>query len=400
MSVINQMLKELEQRNEQSTGNSRFDTSYGNNKPLSAIKIALIALLIIVVNVLGIYTWNLYSENKALKTSVNVTSNNSSNTNASNDQSTIETPVNTKQILENQPVEAISEFKKENTPTIHQITEQQQSIKVISPVTNKQLILVHENNIEQPKTITKVSSQQAQNLQTVEYSNTVVTPLDDMMEPEILEENLKAEVTQEPEIKSSLSISRSKLSPERVVQNKLKKAERAIIDNEIPIAERLFEDILLIQPENKGARKQLAALWFGRRLYRPALNLLSQGMNIYPDDIDFRLMKARILISQNNSKEAFNVLNDFSTVQNVEYQLLLANTAQSLGNVNSVILAYKQLTTIEDYKGKWWMGLAVALDRNSQFEEAKTAYRMALSKGSLSSNSAQFIRQRMTELGE
>lgn len=400
MSVINQMLKELEQRNEQSTGNSRVDTNYGNNKPLSSIKIALIVLLIIVVNVLGIYTWNLYSENKALKTSVNVTNNESSNTSSSNDQSTIETPVNTKQILENQPAEITAEFKKENTPTINRITEQQHAVNVASSVTNKQPILVTENNIEKSNTVTKVSTQQTQNLQTVNDDNTVVTPLDDIIEPEVLEESLKAEVTQEPETKSSLSISRSKLSPERVVQNKLQKAERAIIDNDVPKAEKLFEDILLIQPENKGARKQLAALWFGRRLYRPALNLLSQGMNIYPDDIDFRLMKARILISQNNSKEAFHVLNDFSTVQNVEYQLLLANTAQSLGNTNSVILAYKQLTTIEDYKGKWWMGLAVALDRNSQFEEAKTAYKMALSKGSLSSNSAQFIRQRMTELGE
>ena len=400
MSVINQMLKELEQRNEQSTGNHNADTRYGNKKTLSKLNIALIVLMIIVVNILGIYTWNLYSENKTLKTAVNVTSNHDANTPPSNDQSITKKLVSIEPKLESQPTEIKESLKKESIPTTTQDVKSPQVVNTLSTEPNKQPIVVKEEHVEQLNTVTQKSIQQARSQQIVEDDNTVVTPLNNIIESEDLNVSLRAEETQAPLKKSSLSISRSKLSPERAVQNKLKKAEQAIIDNQVPKAEQLFEDVLLIQPENKGARKQLAALWFGRRLYRPALNLLSQGIDIYPDDMDFRLMKARILMTQNNNREAFQVLNDFSDVQNVEYQLLLANTAESVGNVNSVILAYQQLTTIEDYKGKWWMGLAVALDRNSQFEEAKAAYEMALSKGSLSSNSAQFIRQRLTELGE
>jgi len=172
------------------------------------------------------------------------------------------------------------------------------------------------------------------------------------------------------------------------------------MDNDVLKAEQLFEDILLIQPEHKSARKQLSALWFGRKLFQPALNLLSKGVALFPRDVDFRLMKARILLNQNNTQAAFQALKEYETAPHAEYQVLLANTAQAVGDTKSTILAYQQLVKIEAHKGKWWLGLAVALDRNSEFEEARNAYQKALFTENLSDNTVQFVKQRMAELGE
>lgn len=374
MSVINQMLKELEERNDPavSTSSNRTAEKHTERTP----RLILIILLIVVINICGIYAWGLYSENKALKSAAHTSSQT-----LPNEKPEEITPINlAKEPTDEVMIQSLNKGEKELS---QQETNQSSVKKVVQQKTNE------------PEPLIKREVQE-----TFKEDNVVITPLHDKINNKDVKESSDVGLPVEPEKQSSLSISRSKLSPERVVQNKLQKAEQAIIDNDIPEAEKLFEDILLIQPSHKGARKQLSALWFGRKLFRPALNLLSQGIAIYSDDIDFRLMKARILINQNNNKEALYVLQGLAKAQNVEYQVLLANTAQTVGNSESAILAYRQLVKLEPHKSNWWMGLAVALDRSSQFKKAYTAYDMALSTGNLSSNSAQFTRQRMSELGE
>lgn len=382
MSVINQMLKELEERKGIENNNSHIGPTKSHTIPSSKLKIILIILLIIFVNVVGLYVWSLYSENKTLKDNVLPKS-----------------QVSTE--LHHSDTNNISQLKNIEKPKV-----EIETIKnTVNPeIQSSQFPEELENNVAVQEVVRyegpKVPEELKQTPPITYKENIVVTPLNDNIKEVSINTEVKTERISPKDKPSTLSISRSNLSPERVVQNKLNKAERAITDNEVEKAEKLFEDVLLIQPEHKGARKQLSALWFGRKLFQPALNLLSQGIDIYPHDIDFRLMKARIYLNQNNSRAALDVLNGFATAQHVEYQVLLANTAQSVDNSNSAILAYRQLVALEPHKGKWWMGLAVALDRDSQFEEAKVTYQAALSAGNLSSHSAEFIIQRMSELGE
>ncbi len=406
MSVINQMLKDLDERQVEQNAPPGSTTMAGvNSSKSNKTTIAVVILLVLIANVLGWYVWDMYQENKTLKANVesnaapsdmsntqptlliankgsSLSSTNTSDTNGNNtvditdsisnksNVENIEKPFEGKLVTEKLPALDAAEF------------ESQTSFE--SP---RKPIL----EVNTPPEVTRI----VKRTEPLNNNNTVVTPVRnefEEIEPEI-------EVFEPPK-QSSLSISRKKLSPEKLVKQKIEGAERAILDNNIAKAEKLFEEVLLIEPEHKSARKQLGALWYGRKLFGPAVNLLSRGVALHPTDIDFRLMKARILLNQNNATEAFNVLNGFSTAKNVEYQTLLANTAQLLKRNNSAILAYRQLVILEDYKGKWWLGLAVALDRNGEFEEAKSAYKSALTKNDLSEGSAQFIRQRLNELGE
>ena len=407
MSVINQMLKELEQRQ----GNDLPDPSQVTSTQIqkkSSFKalITFVIVVIVLLNIVGLYMWNLYTENQHLKKSV--TQPNIENIAMAERSASIVYQVDDNKHVENKDnVDAtassfnnISEEKVNN----YIVPVEPEAFKIEQTETLESTLLKKETH----KVIAVKNVSLADNQVSVKTKNTVATPItkpllnvsNNSISPDKEEKGLHTDLVHQEVLKPSLSISRSKASPERVVKKKFEKAERALLDNEIPKAEKLFEDIILIQPNHKSARKQLAALWFGRKLFQPAVNLLSKGVELYPRDVDFRLMKARVLLSQNYKKEAFYVLNGDATVQHAQYQALLATTAESLGKVKSVILAYKQLTNIEQHKSKWWLGLAVALDRDSQFEEAKIAYEMALSKGSLSSNSAQFVKQRMTELGE
>ena len=170
--------------------------------------------------------------------------------------------------------------------------------------------------------------------------------------------------------------------------------------DEITKAEQLFEEILIIDPGHKEARKKLAALWFGRKSYQQAVNLLSQGIAIDKQDSELRLMKARIHQKQGQHQAAYNTLKPLASFEQEEYQVMLANIAQQIEQYPSAIGAYQVLIEMQPYSGRWHLGLAIVYDKNSQFLLAVNEYALALTKADLSASSAKFAQQRMQALGE
>ncbi len=201
-------------------------------------------------------------------------------------------------------------------------------------------------------------------------------------------------------IKPSISVSRRKVSAEHLAKQKMQQAEDAVNNNELAKAETLLEDVLVLTPNNKAARKQLAALWFGRKSYQSALNLLSQGIALAPQESEFRLMQARIYLTQGQSQKAYQVLQEFEQSDDVEYLLTLANIAQQLAQYPQAIAAYRKLATLQPSEGRWWLGLAVAYDSDKQYLLASNAYRAAIAQGKLSNASLKFAKKRLAELGE
>ena len=202
---------------------------------------------------------------------------------------------------------------------------------------------------------------------------------------------------------STMEITRKQLTPKTLAKQKMSQAKEAVDNNNISKAEQLFQDVLLILPSEKGARKQLAALWFGRQSYQAALNLLARGIVLDPKDNELRLLKAQIHIKRQQNFAAFKVLQAhpaLDTINDVNYHTVLANQAQGSKQYQFAINAYLRLTRLQQHIGRWWLGLAIAYDSNSQFALAKKTYRTALNKHDLSSSARQFVSQRLQELGK
>jgi len=394
VSVINQMLKELEQR--QSDEPTQTSTAATQVEKKSTVTIVLVtAVIVLLISLLGFYVWKLNHDNEILQNAVI-----KSQSQQPQLSSIPHSPEDKVENLNYHLNEATISLPAVKPAISDKIKESAKTTLLTQQTVRDKATLVNTAQSIQPSDEDSIVTTPP----VIKTENTVVTPVKKISTVAKSNLNENKTVAQEPIIQEkeapTLRISRSEIPPERVVQRKFEKAERAIMDNDVLKAEQLFEDILLIQPEHKSARKQLSALWFGRKLFQPALNLLSKGVALFPRDVDFRLMKARILLNQNNTQAAFQVLKEYETAPHAEYQVLLANTAQAVGDTKSTILAYQQLVKIEAHKGKWWLGLAVALDRNSEFEEARNAYQKALFTENLSDNTVQFVKQRMAELGE
>ncbi|MBL4822617.1 MAG: tetratricopeptide repeat protein [Colwellia sp.] len=334
MSVINQMLKDLEQRTPEQ-GPVAMPVAI-SNKP-STIKIVLISLAVLVsLNLLGFYIWNL--------------------------QEQIQQRVSSSELIAEQ-----QELKQEQKQT--QVKQRVPSSELIA----EQQELKQEQKQRQVKQ--RVSSNEAK------------MPV---------KEHVKiAKVTA-----SKMSVSRRQLTSAELVAQKLVNAEKSIKINDITKAEQLFEEVLIIEPNHKQARKKLAALWFGRKSYQQATNLLSQGISLDRNDAQLRLLKARIHLQQGQHQAAYNTLKPLAVLKQQEYQLMLANVAQQIEQYKSAIQAYKILIDMQSYSGRWHLGLAIVYDKNSQFSLAVTEYALALTKSDLSIAAAEFAEQRMQVLGE
>ena len=378
MSVINQMLKDLEQRTPEQ---GQVVTPVSISRKPSTIKIILISLAVLVgLNLLGFYIWDLQERLTSSELKVKEQMGNQA--------------VNGESSLSRQVVERETFDQQESSPEKALATES-------SSLTTSEVSLNSESSqqstINENVTLAKPTPEDVIVTQLLEQPKSIkAKPI--KVKP--IKAKLIAPVLVSAPTESKMSVSRRQLTSEELVAQKLVTAEKAIKVNDIIKAEQLFEEVLIIEPTHKETRKKLAALWFGRQSYQQATNLLSQGISLDRNDAELRLLKAKIHLQQGQHKAAYDTLKPLSSLKQQEYQLMLANVSQQIEQYKSAIQAYKILIDMQAYAGRWHLGLAIVYDKNSQFSLAVTEYALALTKSDLSLASAEFAQQRMQALGE
>ena len=394
MSVINQMLKDLDKR--QSEQNKTAETVIPVTEKSSTSRVIFIIVAIIVLNVLGIFSWQLYSENQQLKEQVQtnafaISANNGAVSDVilmdasekiSDKQSTHQAPIVAGDAGP-EKVAIVTSSVKQTTGDIADKLSKSSLVSVEKPASsNNDNVKINPLKISQSDNTEKNPALDADN---VENTSDITgrKPVAKIAKPT-----------------PSLTISRTQLTPQALAANKITQAEQAIERNDIFKAESLFEEVLLVMPEHETARKQLAALWYGRKSYQDAVNLLSQGIALAPQSEEMRLMTARIYYEQSQPRQAYNALSPLNKSKNIEVQTLLANTAADLSEHDNAIIAYQKLITLEPHVGRWWLGSAVSLDSLGKFVLARDAYKQAIACNNLSNSAMQFARQRLIELGE
>lgn len=373
MSVINQMLKDLEERApEQANNNSHAIVIAEKASPVKLISLTIAVLVIL--NALGLYMWSLYQENQLLKEKEATSAIAKPNVTVQPKQAKQSMP----RALLPKEVRSVSQRKAIESAVINRATIDPQVQKetvaantstaaVIKPEPNNAVISTR--NLAKRSNLTPTKSAPA------ELAASAVKP------------------------KASMSVSRRQLTSKELIDQKLMKAEKAISVNDLTKAEQLFEDILIIEPGQQHARKKLAALWFGRKSFMDAINLLSQGIVLAPDDSELRSMQAHVYLQQGNLTQAYNTLIPLANLQQQEYQLLIVNISQQISKYEAAIKAYNILLAMQPKNSRWHLGLAIVYDKNSQFSLAVNEYNLALSQGLLSEDSSRFAKERIQVLG-
>ena len=170
-------------------------------------------------------------------------------------------------------------------------------------------------------------------------------------------------------------------------------------------AQKSFTLALSTYPQNIEARKQLAALYFGQNNNLQALQVLSEGVVMWPESLVWRELMAKILVQENRFEEALNLMPDGLDVKalaekRIDYLILKGTSAQTINKPEQAISAFSAMTSLQPNNAKWWLALGVNYDALADKRLAISSYSRALSIGGLSSSSSQYATSRLNDLQE
>ncbi len=224
---------------------------------------------------------------------------------------------------------------------------------------------------------------------------------------EELQPDLYAELTAEQEAPVTaprkpgvLKIETVNLSEAELATLAERKATTAMAKGQLRDAQDNYYQVLAHDPHNQGAREQLAGLLYGEGRLSEASQLLEEGLRLDPGQADFRLLLARLAISGGEQRKALDWLTGYrpDLASNLDYYATWAGLSQELGQHAEAADLYVKLLRQQPDQGRWWLGLGVAEDGQGHSQRALDAYRNAQLHGNLGEASTSWLEQRIAQL--
>lgn len=197
-----------------------------------------------------------------------------------------------------------------------------------------------------------------------------------------------------------LQIEEVTLSPAEEAALQRRQAEQAIAKGDLPKARVALSALLQATPLDHQAREKLAGLLFGAGDEAGARQVLEQGMAMAPTYANYRLLLARMDMNAGRKSRALARLRDCEPEarSNLDFYATRAALAQELGDYPLAASSYQRLTVQQPTEGRWWLGLGISYEKAGRSQAALDAYHRADLTAGLSAPSREFVRQRRNRL--
>ncbi len=178
---------------------------------------------------------------------------------------------------------------------------------------------------------------------------------------------------------SQKTINFKKIYTNLTVQETYQQAINFIGVGKYPIAIDILKNIVDKNPTYAAARETLCELLLQQGDRKSANYFVMAGLKLQPDYLPFVEFRAHILADENKPKEALSLLESFSPsiVENPNYHAFIAALYQRIGDANMSAKLYEQLLHVDSEKAVWWVGLGIALESQGRMHEAAGAYARA-----------------------
>ena len=190
-------------------------------------------------------------------------------------------------------------------------------------------------------------------------------------------------------------------SPQALLVEQLAAAKQAIQFGLYNEAISDLNVILAQSPLHVEARNLLAATYFKQQDINSAQQVLQAGIRQNPSVLEWRVMLSKILIMQQQYEEVLLLLSDeFEPQANLDFWVLQGTAAQSASKHHKALESFKHLTKLQPSQAKWWLALATSKDALGEYLDAKQLYKVALDLGGLNTVMTQHALQRLVALKE
>ncbi|MBR9729066.1 tetratricopeptide repeat protein [Shewanella intestini] len=200
---------------------------------------------------------------------------------------------------------------------------------------------------------------------------------------------------------ANMQVTEVTLSKSQLAQREFKQGVSAENNRNIAQAAGHYLEAIMLQPDFHKARKRLAAAYYLQQNPLTAVRVLESGVTMFPQQSEFYLLMSNYLINIGDYDKALAKLDNIDNASHWARDKWIEQTeiAQQSQRPKLAEQAYRELVRLEPTQGRWWMGLAYALDTQTQYSQAAQAYRSALDNNGLSNAAMQFIENRLEQLG-
>lgn len=183
-------------------------------------------------------------------------------------------------------------------------------------------------------------------------------------------------------------------------QDAYQEGQRYNAERNYPEAERSWRSALDWDAQHRPAREQLVTLLLATGRAADAQRLLEEGMAIAPGYPAFALILARVQVERGQETEALVMLEQASSRTNgdVDISAFIATLHQRAGRHAEAAQRFQQVLAARPLEGRWWVGLAISLEAQQNWQAARGAYARAMNGTSLTAELMRYTEQRMTAL--
>lgn len=172
-------------------------------------------------------------------------------------------------------------------------------------------------------------------------------------------------------------------------------AVTALRNGDTRAAETALRDALSTLPGHGTAAQALTALLLQQGRRSEAETILTDALEAKPQQPALITLRARLLAESGRDREAADLL---KTRDDAESLALLGALHQRLGDDVAAAQAYRRALANAPKQGAWWLGLAISLERAQQPKAALEAYRRALADTRLDAQVNDYVRARIAAL--
>ncbi len=441
MSLVNDMLNDLDERREQQPKKAvDLDWLDGNKKAVkNSRKILGIASFILTLILLAVVAW-LYPVDSLQKVSPQQ---------AQQPQSLVEANPEKLNVSEANFVQAFDVSVEDNVASIniqleesvdYSVEKQSQQLTIIFKNTNNQLAaqdlqavsplssvasyqtnddtviklavakpftFTDELQVDQKPTLkltiktedTSAVAQQTTVVENSEKDGESINSLQSVNEPSSSQQASKENNTLREKPEKTLITIAKPTAKQRDIQVS-RDAKKLIQQGKLSEAALLLEGFLSEQPMALESGVTLASMLMAEQRYAQAQMLLEKLQLSHEQHPGLRLAQARLFLAQNENAKAVDVLMAVKPDINLyaDYYELLAIAARKNQQYLLSEQVYRGLVAEDPRQGNWWVGLGIALDAQAKMRESRNAYQQALASGQISESLKNYAQQRLQAL--
>lgn len=190
------------------------------------------------------------------------------------------------------------------------------------------------------------------------------------------------------------------LTPQQRSENDYRKATGLMQQGRIAEATSLLEQALQSDAQNAGARQTLIALLINNKRQDEAARRAQEGLNLDTKQAGFAMILARLQVEKGEQQTAISTLQRTLPYaqDRAEYQAFLAALLQREGRHKDAVEQYLAAVRKMPQNGLWWMGLGISLQAENRAAEAREAFIRARESATLTADLQAFVEQKLKQL--